>query len=359
SASSSGTGAAAAVAVTVSGYHGGDRDRLVQQLQARGFAVTENPLVAQLCVLQGRLARTLKVLCALARGTPVVTAEFVAARAGPPEALGGDLPLAHLVADPATEREWGMTLADTLARARGLAAGLPLLGPFCVYICDSVAQPSPASLAVMVRAAGGAVFNDLARQEELLLLGGGQAAGGRRASSLEPSAPANGGTAQLQGGSSSSSSEPDDDSDEDWCMDKDRPAARRQSSTGRLPKPPPTPRLPAAEPAEPPDDGVVSEPSLILYGAPESKRRRVDGADSPAAGPAPTVLDPRCNRSDLELVLDARKAELRLPSRTRLVVVAADPTPELCRLWSKHRAIVVDPEQIIQSIVHCALQFQH
>ncbi|KAJ2681531.1 hypothetical protein H4R19_007322, partial [Coemansia spiralis] len=76
-----------------------------------------------------------------------------------------------------------------------------------------------------------------------------------------------------------------------------------------------------------------------------------------AAGPVLTVLDPRCNRSDLELVLGARKAELRVPAQTRLLVVAAAATPALRKLWNKHRALVVDPEQIIQSIARCALQF--
>ncbi|KAJ2699647.1 hypothetical protein H4R19_005521, partial [Coemansia spiralis] len=64
-----------------------------------------------------------------------------------------------------------------------------------------------------------------------------------------------------------------------------------------------------------------------------------------------------CNRSDLELVLWVCKAELWAPARTRLLVVAAAAPPALRKLWNKHWARVIDPEKIIQSIFHCALQF--
>ncbi|KAJ2686970.1 hypothetical protein H4R19_006669, partial [Coemansia spiralis] len=60
------------------------------------------------------------------------------------------------------------------------------------------------------------------------------------------------------------------------------------------------------------------------------------------------VLDPRCNWSDLELVLWVRKAELQVPARTRLRVVAAAAPLALHKLWNKHQAWVIDPEQIIQ-----------
>ncbi|KAJ2716562.1 hypothetical protein H4R19_000570 [Coemansia spiralis] len=140
-------------------------------------------------------------------------------------------------------------------------------------------------------------------------------------------------------------------------MDQNQPLPARHGSSTSLAKPPPTPKLPTA-PAPGLDDGMVSEPSLILDGLPESKRRRVgEPGEAAAAGPVLTVLDPRCNRSDLELVLEARKAELRVLARTRLLVVATAATPVLRKLWNKHRARVVDPEHNIQSIVRCALQF--
>ncbi|KAJ2740401.1 Mediator of DNA damage checkpoint protein 1 [Coemansia sp. BCRC 34301] len=363
----------------VTGFVGDDLARVTRQLEAQGLSTTANPLTADVCVRQGaRLGRTLKVLCALARGIPIVSPAWV-----------NDLeskPLAHLVVDRDTEREWDFSLADTLRRA---CAG-PLLSGLCVYVAPSVVtRPNPVCLAVMAKAAGGFVLNDFARDEECLLRG--EEANGvpllnRRCSSSVDN--------DREGvlTCDESSEEPDNDSDEDWSATNNHPRTRasRRKRRKTLPK------LPKVDYESSQNDdarrvGLKSEPSMIFappisaattpiratagnspssrlsLSATSGKRRKI--RESPAsvssstnfgtvseAGSASVAFDPKCSAQDMAILLAARKDELGIPADTQLLVVEA-AGERLRSLWRVHGALVVEPEAIIQSIIHCSRQF--
>ncbi|KAJ1881259.1 Mediator of DNA damage checkpoint protein 1 [Coemansia sp. RSA 486] len=137
------------------------RDRMSRTLESQGLRVTDDPLLADICVSSQRLSRTLKVLCAIGRGIPIVAASWLSHP--PPLTLA--LAASHLLSDPTTEAEWGMSLQQTLDTARALnesrRPGARLLGGFCVYVARDVENPSPKSLCTMVRAAGGHILNDV------------------------------------------------------------------------------------------------------------------------------------------------------------------------------------------------------
>ncbi|KAJ2159739.1 hypothetical protein GGF46_002818 [Coemansia sp. RSA 552] len=304
--------------VTVSGVDCPDQlAHLELQLSTSALRVTEDPLEASACIRHGHLARTLKVMCALARGTPILAADSAF---DPVVLLRHPLDSARLLSDPATEQQWEMSLQDTLQRARAA----PVLAGLCVFVAPCVVRPDPACLATMVRAAGGHILNPALLPKHHR----------RRSSGVLPSpAP------ELF--SQDSSTEPDDDSDEDWSL---------AQATGRPPRRARKRKIfPKLKPA--PSDIVDSEPSLILApatpktpGTSLPKRRRVDAG----------FLDPRCSTNDLEVLVAARKAELAIPADARLVAVVAAETD--CRDWEKHSIAAVLPEQIIQSIIHCNLQ---
>ncbi|KAJ1931365.1 Mediator of DNA damage checkpoint protein 1, partial [Linderina pennispora] len=158
--------------VTITGVQGEERVRLTRQLEINGASVTENPLLADVCIRQGKLGRTLKVLCAMARGTPIVSMSWIAELSSTIKArMDAEdmcaLANRHLLEDKETEAEWGVSLAGILAKAKKLQA--KLLSRFCVLISDEVQRPDPVCLGVMVRAAGGALFNDFGKREEDLL----------------------------------------------------------------------------------------------------------------------------------------------------------------------------------------------
>ncbi|KAJ2817865.1 hypothetical protein IWW50_006018, partial [Coemansia erecta] len=58
--------------VTLSGLPNDEKAEVTRVLAQHALETTENPLAASVCVRHGRLGRTLKVLCALARGVPIV-----------------------------------------------------------------------------------------------------------------------------------------------------------------------------------------------------------------------------------------------------------------------------------------------
>ncbi|KAJ2384453.1 hypothetical protein H4S02_004805, partial [Coemansia sp. RSA 2611] len=302
--------------VTLSGLGAAEKAKAVAALAALALAPTEDPLRADVCVRHGRLGRTLKVLCALARGTPVVPVAWLlaldACDARPKSALVARAH-AHVLADRATERAWRMTLRGTLRRAAGPAP--PLLSAFCVLVAD-VAR-DPACLATLVRAAGGHVLNapeDSAPED----------------SAAEDTAPA-----LLAAGSSSP--EPDDDDDADWSLAPQprAPRAKRRKT------------LPRLKPAD--DCALRSEPSLIL--APPTP-----SAHAAAAGrrrPGSALLDPASRPADFAAELDARKAALGVPAHAALLVVTDGGGGE----WAAHAARLATPENVIQSIIHCALEF--
>ncbi|KAJ2008822.1 hypothetical protein GGI04_000962 [Coemansia thaxteri] len=418
--------------VAISGFQGDELDRVSRQLETHGLNVTENPLFADICVRQGKLGRTLKVLCALARGTPVVSRSWVLdlssvasrTRTGTNRSLA-DLAQTHLLADRLTEREWGITLADILRRACDNAnSGHCLLASYCVYILGDVARPDPVCLSVMVKSAGGYVLNDFGRREELLLKGLGSAPQpslSRCQSSSMTTGASGDCVADIHGeslagegngdGLSESSTEPDDDSDEDWSAGNDIQSHARRSSAsgvggnlgngGARRKRKTLPKLAKIEHDELSDGNSVgasganalraqlkSEPSMVFVPPPGSevpaattpvrvgggggetsisgcKRRRVQESPSMSATAAmltdtsaPLVsFDPHCSRQDLLILLSARKAELGIPDDTRFVIVSANAESSVKKKWESHGATVVEPEQIIQTIVRCNVQF--
>ncbi|KAJ2490335.1 Mediator of DNA damage checkpoint protein 1 [Coemansia sp. RSA 2050] len=413
--------------VALTGFLGDDLDQVVRKLESHGLSVTDNPLIADVCVRQGKLGRTLKVLCALARGIPVVSPNWisdlgsVALRTRSTSALKAlaSLALAHLLIDRVTEREWGFTLADTLCKAREMNGG-GLLAGFCVYVTPNVTRPDPASLSVMVRSAGAFVLNDFGRGEERILRGEDNVQldshlNRRSASATAPDlivddcgTPVTTADCVLAG-ELTDSTEPDDDEDEDWSASNTR--ARRSSgggitsSGGGKPrrKRKTLPKLASIE-YESSDDGggtlntnrfkLKSEPSMIFappHGSttpvrnreasespsvrqrpPSSanKRRRISESPNISAttthfgcasdaglGSVTMSFDPQCSRQDMVTMLAARKSELGVPEDAQLLVVSANTELALQKTWETHGAVVVDPELIIQSIIHCSRQF--
>ncbi|KAJ2023785.1 Mediator of DNA damage checkpoint protein 1, partial [Coemansia sp. S85] len=412
--------------VALTGFLGDDLDQIVRKLESHGLSVTDNPLIADVCVRQGKLGRTLKVLCALARGIPVVSPNWVsdlgsvALRTRSTSALKtlASLALAHLLIDRVTEREWGFALADTLCKAREMSGG-GLLAGFCVYVTPSITRPDPASLTIMVRSAGAFVLNDFGRDEERILRGEDNVqpdphVSRRSASATAPDlitgecdTPVTAADCVLAG-ELTDSTEPDDDEDEDWSASNTR---NRRSSGGGITssgggkprrKRKTLPKLTSVE-YESSDDGdgtlntnrfkLKSEPSMVFAppqgpitpvrnrGASESpsmrqhassanKRRRILESPNISAasthfacvsdaglGLATVSFDPQCSRQDMATMLAARKSELGIPDDAQLLVISANTEPALQKTWETHGTVVVDPELIIQSIIHCSRQF--
>ncbi|KAJ2299601.1 hypothetical protein H4R23_005098, partial [Coemansia sp. Cherry 401B] len=105
--------------------------------------------------------------------------------------------------------------------------------------------------------------------------------------------------------------------------------------------------LPRLKPAD--DCALRSEPSLIL--APPTP-----SAHAAAAGrrrPGSALLDPASRPADFAAELDARKAALGVPAHAALLVVTDGGGGE----WAAHAARLATPENVIQSIIHCALEF--
>ncbi|KAJ2878039.1 hypothetical protein IWW38_006422, partial [Coemansia aciculifera] len=77
-----------------------------------------------------------------------------------------------------------------------------------------------------------------------------------------------------------------------------------------------------------------------------------------AAGSGLAVsFDPQCSCQDMAILLAARKEELGIPADAQLLVVSASTEQALQKMWKIHGALVVEPELIIQSIIHCSRQF--
>ncbi|KAJ2141876.1 Mediator of DNA damage checkpoint protein 1, partial [Coemansia sp. RSA 678] len=308
--------------VMLSGVPCAEKTEITRILSQQSLEITENPLVATVCIRHGRLGRTLKVLCALARGVPIV-----------PVSWAHTLDASLVLSDRTTERDWGITLADTLRRARIS----PILRAFSVIIASVTRDP--VCLAVIVRAAGGCVLNDFGGLQDQLLLGN------PGVPSPSPFAPMEPTVAALLGAESQSSSEPDNDSDEDWSIEQTRPRTRGSRRKRRK-------TLPRLKPANIDECSLESEASVILAPptAPHTpttvgvrKRRRT----------TQPVLDPACSPAGLQAMIDARRTELDVDASAQLLVVTDEPGTE----WTKHCAKVVTPELVIQSIIHCALQF--
>ncbi|KAJ2032983.1 Mediator of DNA damage checkpoint protein 1 [Coemansia sp. S3946] len=238
--------------VAITGFLGDDMDQTVRKLESHGLAVTDNPLIADICIRQGKLGRTLKVLCALARGIPVVSPNWVSdlgsvalrTRSTSSHKTLSGLADTHLLIDRATEREWGFTLTETLHKAREMSGRL--LAGYCIYITPNFTRPDPASLSVMIKSAGGFVLNDFGRHEERILRGeentqpDPQLSRRSASATTAPDLPTDHETPTLSttadcvlaGELTESSTEPDNASDEDWDSRNDKRRSRRTSTGG-------------------------------------------------------------------------------------------------------------------------------
>ncbi|KAJ1955033.1 hypothetical protein EC988_002104 [Linderina pennispora] len=214
----------------------------------------------------------------------------------------------------------------------------------------------------MVRAAGGALFNDFGKREEDLLEGPSVTEliqnGRRRSAGVSPEKSALiGQEMEVQSGrqaldsDSSSSSEPDDDEDEDWSLEG--------TERSRGPRLKPEESLVIASPSEPTTPAAPHHPL--------NKRRRAllmdespSMATTPVAGhsavQSSALFGPHATRPELIDAITERYKELGLPEKTRLVVVAANPAG-LKDHWSDLSYAVVEPEAVIQSIIKCKVQF--
>ncbi|KAJ2856515.1 Mediator of DNA damage checkpoint protein 1 [Coemansia erecta] len=337
------------VVVMFTGFEDSEqRERMARVLETQGVRVTDDPLEATVCVVSSqRLSRTLKVLCAMGRGIPIVTTAWL--NESP---LSLSTAQSYILCDQATEAEWGISLRrtlDTAAKNNGSSA-TKLFAGFCVYVARDVESPSPKSLATMIRAAGGHLLNNhnnnndnnklcatkhqqqqrLARKSSAIVDTG-------RAMSMEI------GDMVVEhmfmsnnSSSSSSSTEPDDDSDdEDWTIESvNRSKPRKAAKTTKKRNTPLlTTESPSVDEPKPTDAVVDAKTSGDLF------------------------LDPSCGRHDMDYFLSARRAELLIPDDTRLLVISASEDPAIRNKWAGHQALVVLPELIIQSIIHGRLMF--
>ncbi|KAJ1664160.1 Mediator of DNA damage checkpoint protein 1 [Coemansia sp. RSA 1646] len=391
--------------VTLSGFVGEDRDKATHAIEAHGLQVTENPLMADICIRHGRLGRTLKVLCAMARGTPIVSDSWAHQLENhAPDAPSEKYADLHLVSDQATEREWNVALRETLCRARrARESEKGLLSLYCVHIADDVARPDPVCLAIMVRAAGGHVLNDFGMREQRLLEEGESSMHwvlhvSRRLTDSNPDHHQSSTTSgwkpmpidtdahkDIIDGLSASSSEPDDDNDEDWSIEKDRTRVGTRSSSSsnkrRQKNIKSEPSVIFAPPPTSPTTPLFRNNSEGLAMAPPpssassvGKRRRIEKSPSISSGSAmmdynqqlattvSSFLDPNCSLNDMQVLLAARKAELNIPANSQLLVVTTDVQQQQSsvskkKAWERHGAMVVEPELIIQSIIQCDRKF--
>ncbi|KAJ2455208.1 hypothetical protein EV183_000943 [Coemansia sp. RSA 2336] len=325
--------------VTLSGLPAAERNRVMRALEQHTVLPTENPLEADVCIRHGTLGRTLKVLCALARGTPIVPVAWIHMME-PKKSLLVSSAHAHLLIDRVTERDWGFSLGLTLERARKQ----PLLGDFCVLIAG--VSRDPICLSIIARAAGAKVLNDFAGREEQMLKGGSQSrflSGQNQQQSLISALDATGG---------SQSSEQDNDSDEDWCLEAKKSSKshrRRKKKRKTLPRLKPVP-IPDHD-----DDALCSEPSLILApptpsvasGKPLAKRPR-NGSSTLGSD----MLHLTDFTQDIQDIVDARCKELGCTDN-QLLVVTDNSAPQCI----PENARITTPELLIQSIIHCALNF--
>uniref|UniRef100_A0A8C3QNR1 BRCT domain-containing protein n=1 Tax=Cyanoderma ruficeps TaxID=181631 RepID=A0A8C3QNR1_9PASS len=102
------------------------------------------------------IRRTLKFLCALGRGIPIVTPQWLlqSSHGGRPLSPGPFLPR-----DPSCERRFGFRLRPALARARAQ----PLLQGYQVHVTPSV-QPCPEDMRDLVTCCGGTFLPQLPRE---------------------------------------------------------------------------------------------------------------------------------------------------------------------------------------------------
>ncbi|NXQ18352.1 MDC1 protein, partial [Peucedramus taeniatus] len=102
------------------------------------------------------IRRTLKFLCALGRGVPIVTPQWLleSSHSGRPLSPGPFLPR-----DPPCERRFGFRLRPALARAREQ----PLLQGYQVHVTPSV-QPCPEDMRDIVTCCGGTFLPQLPRE---------------------------------------------------------------------------------------------------------------------------------------------------------------------------------------------------
>ncbi|NXQ07748.1 MDC1 protein, partial [Vidua macroura] len=102
------------------------------------------------------IRRTLKFLCALGRGVPIVTPQWLleSSHSGRPLSPGPFLPR-----DPSCERRFGFRLRPALARARER----PLLQGYQVHVTPSV-QPCPEDMRDIVTCCGGTFLPQLPRE---------------------------------------------------------------------------------------------------------------------------------------------------------------------------------------------------
>ncbi|KAJ2851228.1 Mediator of DNA damage checkpoint protein 1 [Coemansia brasiliensis] len=326
--------------ITLSGLPAAERSRAMRALEQHAVLPTENPLEADVCIRYGSLGRTLKVLCALARGTPIVPVAWIHSLEESKKPLLAAH--AHLLIDRVTERDWGFSLGLTLERARKQ----PLLQEYCVLIASVLRDPI--CLSIIARAAGAKVLNDFASREELMLKGGNQS---RFLSSDQSQQQTLMAVLDAAGGSQSSE-EHDNDSDEDWCLESTKSSSkrrrRRKKKRKTLPRLKPVP-IPDAD-----DNALCSEPSLILApptpstasSKPLAKRPR----NSSALGS--DMLHLADFTQDIQCIVDARRKELNCMGN-QLLVVTDNSAPQ----WIPENARITTPELLIQSIIHCAIHF--
>ncbi|KAJ2652483.1 monooxygenase [Coemansia sp. RSA 1250] len=319
--------------ITLSGLPAAERSRVMRALEQHAVLPTENPLEADVCIRHGPLGRTLKVLCALARGTPIVSVAWIH-MLEPKKSLLASNAHAHLLIDRVTERDWGFSLGLTLERARKQ----PLLSDFCVLIA-SVSR-DPICLSIIARAAGAKVLNDFAGREEQMLKGGNQSrflSGQCQQQNL---------MAALDAAGGSQSSEHDNDSDEDWCLESTKSTKshrRRKKKRKTLPRLKPVP-IPDYD-----DNALCSEPSLILApptpNAASSKPLAKRSRNGSTLGS--DMLHLTDFTQDIQSIVDARRKELGCTD-SQLLVITDNSAPQCI----PENARITTPELLIQSIIH-------
>ncbi|KAJ2389415.1 Mediator of DNA damage checkpoint protein 1, partial [Coemansia sp. RSA 2603] len=322
---------------TLTGFaNAAEQRRATQQLRSRrSISVTEDPMLADICVSGGPLARKLKVLCALARGIPLVDTRWITATDS------SDPVDDYLLESPDVEALWGVSVRETLAHARARShEDRRLLSGFCVHIDESVTEAQ--DISVLVCAAGAYVL--------------GVQRVSRRGSAEPHEYLGSSGVLEHAGWSttgsmsdeSSSSTEPDDDADSDWDA---KAEGRVHQSRGRRRPRKTLPRL-----SEQPK--MRREPSLVLA-APATvsrstsatslaKRRRIDSPRLESADGTLVVIE----------LLRRQREEMGVPESARLLVVMEQHKAVGVReQWVLGGALVVTPEDIIQSVLRCELTF--
>jgi hypothetical protein len=105
-------------------------------------------------VTDGRVRRTVKFLCALAKGKPIVGTQWLEACK---RASTFADEVKFTIRDREAEKKWGFSLVDSLAAARAK----PLLQGKTFYLTAHNIKPAPADIKEVIEAAGGTVTDEM------------------------------------------------------------------------------------------------------------------------------------------------------------------------------------------------------